>query len=198
MLRILQIMIAARPIVRAIWRRLFVLLPLVLPVIAGCDVGAQREHVNALQKDVTRATRELVANEAEARRGITEAQKSIEQTRSTLTQQQTDIQSGLDRLESERKAIFSQRVTDRLLASSIESIGTVVACLVPMSLLGRLMLRFWQTDSVPEVDEILVSMVDQPQPPQFSTDEIWRNMKPVSIKDNRVLPETVDTWMEDT
>ena len=151
-----------------------------------------------MQKDVTRATRELVANEAEARRGITETQKAIEQTRSTLTQQQTDIQSGLDRLESERKAIFSQRVTDRLVASSIESIGTVVAGLVPMSLLGWLMFRFWQTDSVPEVDEIIVSMVDQPQPPHFSTDEIWRNMKPVSIKDNRVLPETVDTWMEDT
>jgi len=149
MLPMLQILIAVRPILRAILRRLFLLLPLVLPIMAGCDDGSQRAHVNAMQQDVTRATRELVANEAEARKGITEAQKSLEQTRASLTQQQSNIQSGLEGLETERRSIASQRINDSMTAGTLESIGILAACLVPLVLIGWLMLRFWETESVP-------------------------------------------------
>lgn len=200
MFRLFKILLAARSIVQAILRRLLIFLPLVLQVMAGCDGGsdAVRKHVNALQTEVTKATRELVANEAEARKSLTETQKSLEQTRTTLTRQQTDIQSGLDHLESERKSIAMQRISDLMMSGTIESVGTLVACLVPFVLVGWLMLRFWQTDSIPEVDDIIISMAEPPYP-TTSTEEIWKNLKPAAIADNRFLPETEDhdAWMQD-
>jgi len=169
--------------------------------MAGCDGGggAQQKHVNALQTEVTRATRELAANEAEARRSLTEAHKSLENTRATLTQQQTDIQNGLDHLETERKSIAMQRISDLMTSVTIESVGTLVACSVPFVLVGWLMLRFWQTDSIPEVDNIIISMAEKTQPP-VSTQEIWKNLKPAAIADNRFLPESEDrdAWMQDS
>ena len=193
MFRLFKILLAARSIVQTILRRLLIFLPLVLQVLAGCDdgSGAVRKHVNALQTEVTKATRELVANEAEARKSLTETQKSLEQTRTTLTRQQTDIQSGLDHLESERKSIAMQRISDLMMSGTIESVGTLIACLVPFVLVGWLMLRFWQTDSIPEVDDIIISMAEQPYP-TTSTQEIWKNLKPAAIADNRFLPETED------
>ena len=200
MFRLFKILLAARSIVQAILRRLLIFLPLVLQVMAGCDGGsdAVRKHVNALQTEVTKATRELVANEAEARKSLTETQKSLEQTRTTLTRQQTDIQSGLDHLESERKSIAMQRISDLMMSGTIESVGTLVACLVPFVLVGWLMLRFWQTDSIPEVDDIIISMAEPPHP-TTSTQEIWKNLKPAAIADNRIFPETEDhdAWMQD-
>ena len=193
MFRLFKILLAARPIVQAILRRLLIFLPLVLQVLAGCDggSGAERKHVNALQTEVTRATRELVANEAEARKSLTETQKSLEQTRTTLTRQQTDIQSGLDHLESERKSIAMQRISDLMMSGTIESVGSLIACLVPFVLVGWLMLRFWQTDSIPEVDDIIISMAEQPHP-TTSTQEIWKNHKLAAIADKRVSPESED------
>ena len=200
MFRLFKILLAARSIVQTILRRLLIFLPLVLQVLAGCDdgSGAVRKHVNALQTEVTKATRELVANEAEARKSLTETQKSLEQTRTTLTRQQTDIQSGLDHLESERKSIAMQRISDLMMSGTIESVGTLVACLVPFVLVGWLMLRFWQTDSIPEVDDIIISMAEPPHP-TTSTQEIWKNLKPAAIADNRIFPETEDhdAWMQD-
>ena len=203
MFRLFKILLAARSIVQTILRRLLIFLPLVLQVLAGCDdgSGAVRKHVNALQTEVTKATRELVANEAEARKSLTETQKSLEQTRTTLTRQQTDIQSGLDHLESERKSIAMQRISDLMMSGTIESVGTLVACLVPFVLVGWLMLRFWQTDSIPsipEMDDIIISMAEPPHPPT-STEEIWKNLKPAAIADHRFLPETEDhdAWRQD-
>ena len=85
-----------------------------------------------------------------------------------------------------------------MMSGTIESVGTLVACLVPFVLVGWLMLRFWQTDSIPEVDDIIISMAEPPYPPT-STQEIWKNLKPAAIADNRVLPETEDhdAWMQD-
>ncbi len=151
-------------------------------------------------KQVTEASKGLVTADAEARKGWVAAQQSFEQTRKSIVQQQTDIQSGLDRLESERKSIATQRATDLLLSGSIEAIGTVVAVLVPLLLLGWLMQRFWQTDSVQDVDEMIVMSAKATQiPPTVSMTEIWKNLKPVSIANGRYLPEVLDddSWSHD-
>jgi hypothetical protein len=174
------------------------------PFITGCEESAaarrDRDHVNAMQRQVTEASKEFITADAEARKGWVEAQTSFEQTRKSIVQQQTDIQSGLDRLEYERQAIVAQRAAEGLLSDSIEAIGLVLAVLVPLLLLGWLMHRFWQTDSVPEVDAMIVSTVEASSPPHtVSTEEIWRNLKPVSIAKGRYLPEVVldDTWSHD-
>ena len=109
-----------------------------------------------MQRQVTEATRELVSADANARKGWVDAQHSFEKTRSSIVKQQSDIQAGLDRLETERRSIATERVTDVLMSGTIESIGTIVACLVPLLLLGWLMQRVWQNDLVPELDVVTV------------------------------------------
>jgi hypothetical protein len=164
MVRLIQILVLAETIIRAMLKRLGILLLLLAPILTGCggDVAArrEREHVNAMQRQVTEASKGLVTADAEARRGWVEAQKSFEQTRSSIVRQQADIQSGLDRLETERKAIVAQRAMDGLVSESIEAIGIVLAVLVPLLLLGWLMHRFWQTDSVPDVEAMIVQSME--------------------------------------
>ena len=168
MFRFIRIMVAVGPIVRpiakAILRRWGLLLLFLAPILTGCEesetVRRDRDHVNAMQRQVTEASKEFITADAEARRDWAEAQKSFEQTRKSIVQQQADIQSGFDRLESERTDIASLRIFDLLMSDSIEAVGMVLAVLVPFFLLGWLMQRFWQTDSVPEVDAMIVQSID--------------------------------------
>ena len=196
MVRFIQILVLAGTIARAMLKRLGILLLLLAPIITGCEedeaARREREHVNAMQRQVTEASKGLVTADAEARKGWVEAQQSFEQTRKSIVQQQTDIQSGLERLETERKSIVAERVTDRLISGSIEAIGIVSAVLVPLILIGWLMQRFWQTDSVPEVDSMIeMSAAASCPPTTVSTSEIWQNIKPVSIANGRSLPEVL-------
>ena len=117
-----------------------------------------------------------------------------------MVQQQTDIQSGLDRLETERKFIVAERTTDLLLSSSIEAVGIVLAGLVPLILIGWLMQRLWQSDSVLDVDSMIEMNTVASYPlTTVSTTEIWQNLRPVSIANGRYLPEVLadDAWSHD-
>ena len=204
MVRIIQILVLAETTIRVVLKRLGMLLILLAPIITGCgdDVAArrEREHVNAMQRQVTEASREFITADAEARKGWVEAQKSFEQTRSSIVKQQTDIQSGLDRLESERRSIVAERTTDLLLSRTIEAVGIVLAGLVPLILIGWLMQRLWQSDSVLEVDSMIEMNTDASYPlTTVSTVEIWQSLKPVSIANGRYLPEVLadDAWSHD-
>ena len=204
MVRFIQTWVLVATIIRAVLKRLGILLILLAPIITGCgdDVAArrEREHVNAMQRQVTEASREFITADADARKGWVAAQQSFEQTRKSIVQQQTDIQSGLDRLETERKSIVAERTKDLLLSGSIEAIGIVLAVLVPLILIGWLMQRFWQTDSVLEVDSMIEMNTDASFPlTTVSTAEIWQNVEPVSIENGRYLPEVLadDAWSHD-
>ena len=159
MIRFLRWIVMLWPWIARILRRSYILLVLVAPLIVGCDddeAQREREHVDAMQRQVTEATRELVSADANARKGWVDAQQSFETTRFSIVKQQSDVQAGLDRLETERRSIAKERVTDLLMSGTIESIGTIVACLVPLLLLGWLMQRVWQNDLVPELDVVTV------------------------------------------
>jgi len=160
MIRFIRLIIILRPWIVRILGRSHILLVLLVPLLVGCEdeeaARREREHVKAMQKQVTEATRELVSADANARKGWVDAQQSFENTRSSIVKQQSDVQSGLDRLETERKSIATERVTDVLMSGTIEAVGTIVACLVPLLLLGWLMQRVWQNDSVPELDVVTV------------------------------------------
>ena len=204
MVRFIQTWVLVATIIRAVLKRLGILLILLAPIITGCgdDVAArrEREHVNAMQRQVTEASREFITADAEARKGWVAAQQSFEQTRKSIVQQQTDIQSGLDRLETERKSIVAERTTDLLLSRTIEASGIVLAGLVPLLLLGWLMRRFWQTDSVQDIDEMIVMSAEASHfHPTVSTTEIWQKLKPVAIANGRYLPEVLDdnSWSHD-
>jgi hypothetical protein len=186
MVRLIRIVVATWPIVRAMLRRLGLLLLLLAPIITGCEESEaerrEREHVNAMQRLVTEASKEFITADADARRGWVEAQKSIEQTRKSIVQQQTDVQLGMDRLELERKSIAAERVMDVLLFESIEAIGILSAVLVPLLLIGWLMHRFWYTDSVPELDAVIVQSIDTA--PRF-----WRPQERMAVSDSQYLLE---------
>jgi len=160
MIRFIRLIIILRPWIVRILGRSHILLVLLVPLLVGCEeeeaARREREHVKAMQTQVTEATRELVTADANARKGWVEAQKSFENTRSSIVKQQSDVQAGLERLETERKSIATERVTDVLMSGTIEALGTILACLVPLLLLGWLMQRVWQHDSVPELDVVTI------------------------------------------
>lgn len=166
MFRLFQLVLTARAVVSAICRRFFVLLPLVCLVIAGCDCNSRLSHVNAMKTDVARTDRERVDSNAEASKGITLAQKTL----------------------------------DKLIVGTIASICIAAACVAPSLLIAWLMLRMWQPTLVHEVDAPKAEVADHAPLFPFWTDEIWRNLKPVTLRDNSVLPETAEhyAWMEDT
>lgn len=198
MIRLFQIYLVAKPIVRAILRRLILLASLAILVPTGCGgSGEQREQVNASQTEVVSEPNERVAIEAEARKSLTDAHTSIEPSRTTHTRQPSEIQKGLISLESERNFMELDSIIDMMMFWTIEPFGNLVAVFVLVILACWLTLRFLQTDSRPEVEDI-VTVFEHPEP--ISPDEIWRNLKPVAIADNRLLPETQDhdAWMEDT
>ena len=101
--------IILQPWIVKILRRSRILLVLLAPLLVGCEddeeARREREHVKAMQTQVTEATRELVSADANARKGWVDAQQSFENTRSSIVKQQSDIQAGLDRLETERRTI---------------------------------------------------------------------------------------------
>ena len=171
MIRFIRWIVILRPWIVRILKRSHILLVLLAPLIVGCDdeeAQREREHVKAMQRQVTEASRELVSADANARKSWVDAQHSFEKTRSSIVKQQSDVQAGLDRLETERRSIATERVTDVLMSGTIESIGTIVACLVPLLLLGWLMQRVWQNDLVPELDVVTVE-------PPVSSFQVLRN-----------------------
>ena len=76
MVRFIQILVLAGTIARAMLMRLGILLLLLAPIITGCEENEaarrEREHVNAMQRQVTEASKGLVTADAEARKGWAE------------------------------------------------------------------------------------------------------------------------------
>jgi len=88
MIRFIRLIIILRPRIARILGRSHILLLLLAPLLVGCEeeeaARQKREHVKAMQKQVTEATRELVTADANARKGWVEAQQSFENTRSSI------------------------------------------------------------------------------------------------------------------
>ena len=102
--------------------------------------------------------------------------------------------------EASKGIILAQRALDKLIVGTIAPIAIVAACVAPSLVIAWLMLRMWQPTLVHKVDAPRAEVADHPPLPPFWTDAIWRNLKPVILRDNRVLPETAEhyAWMEDT
>jgi hypothetical protein len=75
------------------------------------------------------AAQQLVESDAKARAELIAAQ---EQLTSQLDQQRAAVDSGRDQLESERRQIAQQRHRDPILAASIQTVGLIVAALLPL------------------------------------------------------------------
>ncbi len=102
--------------------------------------------------------------------------------------------------EAAKGISFAQKAINKLIVGTIASLGIVVACVAPSLLIAWLMLQIWQPKSAHEVEAPKTEVPNFAPLPPFWTEEIWRNLKPVTLSDNRVLPETAEhyAWMEDT
>ena len=100
------------------------------------EQAKQNEHM-ARQSDavvqesqkLAEASKELVAKDAEARREMVTAQRELN---SQVNEQRASIDTGRDELEEERKQIAEQRHRDPIIASSIQTFGLILACLLPL------------------------------------------------------------------
>lgn len=102
--------------------------------------------------------------------------------------------------EASKGITVAEKAIDKLIVGTIAPLGIVAACVAPSLLIAWLMLQIWQPKSAHEVDVPKDEVPNHAPLPPFWTDEIWRNLKPVTLRDNRVLPETAEhyAWMEDT
>lgn len=140
------------------------LLTILVLLIAGLSVGCHdgeairrdREHNNAVQKQLAEAAKQLITAEAQARQDFLKTQNQLEVSRQAIVGQQKDVLSSFDRLENERRQIASERMIDSLLASGIESAGLITAVLVPFFLLAWIINTACQTKTLPEMDAMVL------------------------------------------
>jgi hypothetical protein len=83
-----------------------------------------------LQQQVAEGTKRLVSAEAESRRQWIAVKRDLELETAEVSRQR-------DLLETERRAIAAERNRDPILASAIESVGLIFACLIPLIVAWR-------------------------------------------------------------
>lgn len=94
-------------------------------------MARQSQAVVQESAKLAEAAQQLVQCDAKARADMIAAQ---EQLTSQLDQQRAAVDSGRDQLESERRQIAQQRHRDPILAASIQAVGLIVACLLPLAI----------------------------------------------------------------
>ena len=92
--------------------------PLLLLAAIGCDNEPSR---------LAEASRQLVAADATARTEVIALQRDLQQGQTNLGRQR-------DQLESDRREFAEERNRDPIVANTILSVGTLLACLLPLVL----------------------------------------------------------------
>ncbi len=92
-------------------------------------IARQSQELVAQSDKLAEAAKELVAQDAKARQELIAAQDRLT---SQLNQQQAVINAGRDALEKERRELAQQRHQEPILAATIQSVGLVLACLLPL------------------------------------------------------------------
>jgi hypothetical protein len=97
---------------------------------------AQRSTSEQVQQNARMA--ELVQRDAESRRELLATHQEFT---TQLNRQQSVIDAGRDRLEQDRRDIAQQRHRDPIIAATLQNVGLLMACLVPLLLAGLIV---WQ------------------------------------------------------
>jgi hypothetical protein len=105
----------------------------------------QNQELAHLNREVAEGTRRLVES-----RGNADQQ---------LLEQQRDVQSGLDRLEAERRAITADRNRESLLATALITGGALAACSLPLILCCYLLHRLGPATIDAELSQLLVEQL---------------------------------------
>ena len=120
-------------------------------LVLGCEAPQpqltehQVDELLSMPAQSAAASRELVEHDAQAREAWLALYADIQSEIVRIGQQQ-------DRLEAERKALAAQRRIDPIVAVTIEQVGLLAACLLPLLVLALLL---WPTR--PQQDHDVVS-----------------------------------------
>jgi len=147
----------------------------------------QVERMSEVQRDVTAGARDLVAADATARKDWVALQNQIEVTRNDLTAQHRVMQEAHSRLDEERRVMERDRRFDLLSSASINSVGTILACLVPLLLVGWLLRRQDQTEEPALLPELYS---EQPM-------EIASNPRSLYLNDQLMHSDNNDFYHEE-
>ena len=132
-------------------RKICVLVCVVMMVafVAGCDEDQRRQ---------AEASRQLVEADAKARTETIALQRQLQDAQAEVGHQR-------DQLENDRRDFADQRNRDPIVANSIATLGTILACLLPLILCIYLAMGLrddLQTDGT--LTEILVQEIVAEQP----------------------------------
>lgn len=93
-------------------------------------MARQSQSVVEESAKLAQAAQQLVESDAKSRAELIAAQERLT---SQLDQQRAVVDCGRDQLEAERKQIAAERHRDPIVAASIQTIGLIVACLLPLA-----------------------------------------------------------------
>jgi hypothetical protein len=125
-------------------------------------IARQSQAVVEESQKLAEAAQQLVESDAEARADMIAGQERLT---GQLDQQRAAINAAHDKLEQERKQIAERRHRDPIVAAGIQTIGLIVACLLPLIIcvfVIRQMTRTEPDDSA--IAELLVSELTTDQP----------------------------------
>lgn len=126
-------------------------------------LARQSQAVVEQSQRLAEAGRELVAQDAAARREMVSAQHDLN---TQLNQQRAAIDLGRDDLEQDRRQIAGERHRDPIVAASIQTAGLILACLLPLLVCVFII---WQMGRHEPVDAVVAELLtcelvsDQPR-----------------------------------
>jgi hypothetical protein len=133
-----------------------------LALVSGCDDD---------KAQVAEASRQLVEADAKSRTEIVALQRDLQQGQTELGRQR-------DQLEDDRRRFADQRNRDPIIANTLTTVGTTIACLLPLVLgiyLARGLRDPSQVDST--LTEILIEEIATNKPVLLPPPGSWTALK---------------------
>lgn len=179
----------------------FVLLPLLLGGVVGCDEDARVVQVAREAADRQAEQNRQIAYQNQRLAGATQslieadgqARKELASLQQGLQAQQAEIGHQRDQLEADRRQVASDRAWDSQVALAAKGLGVLVACLVPLLLCWQLLhaVKHEHDDSV--LTEVLIAEITAPESPLFP-----RSGDPLAIpRDRKRLQASPSAFLED-
>lgn len=125
-------------------------------------MAEQSKAIVQESQQLAEAAKELVTLDAESRLQLLKAQTKLQ---SELNQQQSSLDASRSHLEEERRQIAVARVRDPIVAESIQQVGLLLACLLPLAVCFVLLRHLGEHDSDDAaLTELLVRELASDQP----------------------------------
>jgi len=133
-----------------------------LVVAASCN--EEDERLARFAEESTRQQAGQNREMSQLNREVAHAHKDLVRLHHDLEVQHAEVNRQRDQLESERREIAEQRHRDPILAAAINSVGLILACLIPLALAGYLLSGLRNQRDDPVVTELLIEEITSEQP----------------------------------